>query len=111
MGPREGQRVVGQLDRQRLGQIAEPGQVVRVEVDDEAIRNERPVERDPALGLHRALDAPLQLEGLERRPEQPSRRAFEEAFKEPLDGGQGRHDRCRSLAEGPRRTRMKPPPT
>ena len=54
-----------------------------------------------ALGLHRPLDPALELDRLEPGPEQARRWTLEEAFEEPLDGGQGRHGRSGSLAEGP----------
>src|SRR5437667_401673 len=77
--------------------------VLGVEVDDEAIWHDRAFEGHPPTRLHGPLDAALHLKGLQPRPEEPGRRAFEEAFEEPLDGGQGRHGRWRSLAEGPGR--------
>jgi hypothetical protein len=70
-------------------------------VDDEAIRSEGAIRRGPALSLHLALDPALQLEWLDACVEESGRRTFEEAFEEPLDGGQGRHCRWRSLAEAP----------
>jgi len=54
-----------------------------------------------ALALHRAFDTPLQLDRLKTRAEEPGRRAFKQPFEEPLDGGEGRHGRWRSLPEGP----------
>ena len=91
---------VRELGGQRPGHLAEAGQVVGVEVDDEAVRHERPVGAGQPLGLHRALDAALQLDGLEAGAEEPRGRTLEEAFEEPLDGGQRRHGRSRSLAAG-----------
>jgi hypothetical protein len=75
-----------------------------MEMDQEAVRDEDPVRRGKALGLHRALDAALQLEWLEACSKEPRGLALEEAFEEPLDGGQRRHGRSRSLAEGLDRT-------
>ena len=66
-----------------------------MEVDDEAVRHERPVGRGEALALHRALDPSLQLDGLQARPEEACRGAFKQAFEEPLDGGERRHGRSR----------------
>ena len=60
------------------------------------------------LGLHRPLDPPLELDRLEAGPEQARGRPLEKAFEEPLDGGQGRHGRWRSLAEGPARAPVEP---
>ena len=77
------------------------GEVVRVEVDDEAVRAPACDPRRKPLGLHRPLDPALELDGLQARSEQPRGRALEEAFEEPLDGGQRRHGRSGSLAEGP----------
>ena len=99
VGSRERQRAIGKLTGERLGQIAEPSQIGGVEMDDEAVRGDGPLERYPPFALERSLDSPLDLKGLQARPKQPGRRAFEEAFEEPLDGGQGRHGRWRSLAE------------
>ena len=74
-----------------------------MEVDHEAVGREGAVRGGQALGLHRALDPPLQLDGLESCTEQARGRTLEEAFEEPLDGGQRRHGRSRSLAGGPAR--------
>ena len=88
VGPGEGQGAVGQLGRERRLHLAERRQVVRVEADDEAVRHERAIGRGQALRLHRALDPPLQLDGLQAGSEQASGWSLEEAFEEPLDGGQ-----------------------
>ena len=45
---------------------------------------------DPIL-LHRPLEPPLDLDGTDRRPEQPRRLALEEPFEKTLDGGKGSH--------------------
>ena len=73
-----------------------------MEVDHEPVGREGAVRGGQALGLHRALDPPLQLDGLEACTEQARGRTLEEAFEEPLDGGQRRHGRSRSLAGGSR---------
>ena len=99
--PGERQRAVGELGGEGAGHVAELGQVGRVEVDDEAVRDERPVRGRQALRLHRAFDPALELDRLDARAEEASRRALEESFEEPLDGGERRHGRWRSLAEGP----------
>jgi len=88
---RERQRAVGQLGGEGRGHVTELGQVGRVEVDDEAVRHERAIGGRQSLRLHRAFDAPLQLDGLETCPEEAGGRTFEEAFEEPLDGGERRH--------------------
>ena len=62
---------------------------------------ERAIGGGQAFGLHRALDPALQLDGLEARTEQARGRTLEKAFEEPLDGGERRHGRSRSLAGGP----------
>jgi len=72
------------------------GQIVRVEMDHKSIGDNRPVRAGPPARLHRALDATLDLHGLHVRTKEPCRRALEEAFEEPLDGGQGRHGRWQS---------------
>ena len=72
VGPGERQRAIGQLARERRLHVAEAGQVVRVQPHDEPVRHERPVGRGEPLGLHRALDPPLQLDGLQAGPEQAS---------------------------------------
>ena len=76
---------------------------VGVEVDHEPVRDEGPIRRRQALALHRSFDPTLQLDRLEARAEEASRRALEQAFEEPLDGGEWRHGRSRSLPEGPRK--------
>ena len=60
-------------------------------MDDEPVRHDGPTDVVPPPGLHRALDPALDLDGLHVRAEQTGRRALEEPFEEPLDGGQGRH--------------------
>ena len=70
--PRECQRAVGELARQRRLHVAEAGQVVRVEAHHESVRYECPVGRGEAFGLHRSLDPPLQLDGLQVGPKQAS---------------------------------------
>ena len=72
VGPGEGQRAVGQLARERRLHVPERRQVVRVEADDEPVGHERPVGGGQALRLHRTLDPPLQLDGLQPGPEQAS---------------------------------------
>ena len=72
-----------------------------MEMDDEPVRDERPVGGRQALALHRTLDPALELDGLQARPEEAGGRALEEAFEEPLDGGEWRHGRSRSLPQGP----------
>ena len=62
-----------------------------MEVDHEPVRGERAIGGGQAFGLHRALDAALQLDRLEACPEQARRRTLEKAFEEPLDGGERRH--------------------
>ena len=72
-----------------------------MEVDDEAVRHERAVgvvRRSASIA--RSIRRWSWTAGA--RPEEARRRALEEAFEEPLDGGEGRHGRSRSLPEGPR---------
>ena len=95
MGARERQRAVGEFSRERPLMSPKPGEIVRVEVDDEPVRDECPVRGRQPFRLHRALDPPLELDRLESGPEEPSRRALEESFEEPLDGGERRHGRSR----------------
>src|SRR6188508_2377017 len=101
MRARERQGAVRELGGKRGRHVAELGQVGRVEVDDEAVRGEGPVRRRQTFGLHRALDPPLELDRLHARAEETSRRALKQSFEEPLDGGERRHGRWRSLPEGP----------
>ena len=101
VGAGEDQGTIGELRREGAGHVPEAVEVVRVEVDDEPVRDERPVGGGQALGLHRALDPALELDRLESGPEQARGRSLEEAFEEPLDGGERRHGRSRRLAEGP----------
>ena len=103
MRAREEQGRVGELGGERLLHLLEALEVGGVEVDDEPVRHERPVRCRQPLRLHRALDATLQLDRLESGPEQPSGRALEETFEEPLDGGQRRHGRWRTLPQGRRK--------
>ena len=105
MRPREGERAVGELRGERAGHVAELGEVQGMETDDEAVRDEGAVGRGQALALHRPLDPSLQLDGLQARPEEACRGALKQAFEEPLDGGEWRHGRSRSLPEGPRESR------
>ena len=81
-----------------------------IEADREPVRDEGPVGRGEPLGLHRALDPPLQLDGLQAGSKQASGWSLEEAFEEPLDGGQHWHGRSRSLPEG-RQASARPLPT
>ena len=103
VGAGEHESGIGELARERVLHFGEPLEVVRVQADDEAVRHEGPIGRGQPFGLHRPLDPALQLHGLHPGAEQTSRRALEEAFEEPLDGGQRRHGWWRSLAEGRRR--------
>ena len=58
------------------------------------------VRRSPSIARSiRSLD----LDRLETCSEEPCRGALKEAFEEPLDGGERRHGRSRSLPEGPSR--------
>ena len=82
--------------------VGEPLEVARVQADDESVRHQGAVGRGQPFGFHRPLDPTLQLHGLHPGAEQTSRRALEEAFEEPLDGGQRRHGWWRSLAEARR---------
>ncbi len=100
--PGEGEGSVGQLGGERRLHVAEAGEVVRVEANHEPIGDQGAIRRGEPLGLHRALDPPLQLDGLQAGSKQASGWSLEEAFEEPLDGGQRWHGRCRSLPEGRR---------
>ena len=95
VGASEHQGAIGQLRGEGRTELAERGHVTGVQMDGVAVRNEGTVARGEALRLHRALDPSLELDRLEPRPEDPRRRALEEAFEEPLEGGQGGHDRGR----------------
>ena len=106
--PSEHQRAVGQLRGERRGHVPEALEVVRVEVDDEPVRDERAVGGRQSLGLHRALDAALELDGLQSGPEQASGWTFEEAFEEPLDGGERRHGRSQTSRGSPAALRARP---
>ena len=106
---REDEGAVGELGRERAGHVAERLEIGRMEVDDEPVRGERAIRGGQPLGLHGALDPPLQLDRLEACPEQARGRTLEEAFEEPLDGGQRRHGRSRSLAGGSRWTPVMAP--
>ena len=95
VGAGEHQGAVGQLRGKGRTELAECGHVIGVEMDGVAVRNEGTVARGEALRLHRALDPSLELDRLEPGPEDPRRGALEEAFEEPLEGGQRGHDRGR----------------
>ena len=101
MCPGERQGAVGKLGGERPAHVAEVGQVIRVDMDDVAVRDEGAIGRREAFALHRPLDPSLQLDGLQTRPEEACRGALKQAFEEPLDGGEWRHGRSRSLPEGP----------
>ena len=63
-----------------------------------------------ARGYESTLDAALDLDRLQARPEQSGGRPFEEPFEEPLELGEGAHDRFGSLTEGVSRTAAGSPP-
>ena len=86
---------VGEIRRERWMGLPEGRQVRRREVDGVAVRHEGPVAVADPFGLHRPLHPPLELDRLELRPEQPCGLPLEEALEEPLQGGQGSHDRWR----------------
>ena len=95
VGAREHEGTVGQLRGERRTELAERGHVSGVQMDGVPVRDEGTVARGEALRLHRALDASLKLDRLEPGSEEPRRRALDEAFEEPLEGGQWGHDRGR----------------
>ena len=95
-GPSEDERPIGELRRERRGHVPEALEIDRVEVDDEPVRDERAVGGGQALRFHRALDAALELDGLQSCAEQARGWTLEEAFEEPLDGGERRHGRSQS---------------
>ena len=97
----ERERTIGKLGGEGPGHVAELGQVGRVEMDHEPVRDERSIGGRQAFTLHRSFDPTLQLDGLDARAKETSRRALKQAFEEPLDGGELRHGRSRSLPEGP----------
>ena len=82
---------VGQVVCQALGHVTKGGEVVGVEVNAEAIRNDRPIGAGHAIRLHRSLDPSLQLDGLQTRSEESGGWPLEESFKEPLQGGERAH--------------------
>ncbi len=86
---------VGEIGRERRMGLPQGGEVRRREVDGVAIRHERPVAVTDPFGLHRPLHPPLQLDRLELRSEEPCGLPLENALEEPLQGGQGSHDRWR----------------
>ena len=100
MRPSERQGLVGQTRGEIGGVPGEGHEIVGVEMDDEPVWRQRTVGAVAPTRLHGSLDAALDLDGLHMRAEEACRRALEEAFEEPLEGGQGRHGRWRSLAEG-----------
>ena len=95
VGAGEDQGAVGQLRGEGRTELAERGHVSGVQMDGVAVRNEGTVARGEAFRLHRTLDPSLELDRLEPGPEDPRRGALEEAFEEPLEGGQRGHDRGR----------------
>ena len=92
-GPREQERAIRKLRREGCRHVPEPGQVRRVEVDHEPVRDEGPVRRRQPFRFHGALDAALELDRLQACAEEARGWSLEEAFEEPLDGGQLRHGR------------------
>ena len=69
-------------------------------MDGVPVRHEGTVARGEAFRLHRALDPSLELDRLEPGTEDARRGALEEAFEEPLEGGQGGHDRSGDSIRG-----------
>jgi hypothetical protein len=55
-----------------------------MEVHDEPVRYEGAIRGGKSFGLHGALDAALELDGLEARSEEARGRSLEESFEEPL---------------------------
>ena len=53
---REHQRAIRELRGERCGHVSEPLEIVGVEMDDEAIGDERSIGGRETLRLHRALD-------------------------------------------------------
>jgi hypothetical protein len=76
-----------QVSLDGVAEILERGEVGRVQRDPVAIGHEHPPVRPEPMGLHGALDAPLQLDGLRTRAEEPGRRPLQEPLEEALDGG------------------------
>ncbi len=95
----ERQGTIGELRCERARHVAEIGEIGRVQVDDESVGDEGSIGSRQALCLHRPLDPALELDRLEARAEEASRRALKDPFEEPLDGGELRHGRWRSLPE------------
>ena len=92
---------VGEVGGKRRVGLVERGEVRHVEMDGEPVRDDRAVAVAHPTRFHRPLDAALELDRLELRVEQAGRLPLEEAFEEPLEGGEGSHDRWRSLAGSP----------
>ena len=92
---------VGEVGGKRRVGLVERGEVRHVEMDGEPVRDDRAVAVAHPTRFHRPLDAALELDRLELRVEQAGRLPLEEALEEPLEGGEGSHDRWRSLAGSP----------
>ena len=79
--------------------LTDGAHVHRTQVDGKTVRDHGPVPGRQTLVLHRALDAPLDLDWLQPCLEQARRGALEQPFEEPLQLGEGAHDRFGSLTE------------
>ena len=91
VAPGECERGVGKgRGELRCGGL-EGAEVVRIEVDFEAMRDDRADSIADPTFLHRPLEPALDLDGTDGRPEQPRRLALEEPFEKTLDGGKGSH--------------------
>ena len=62
-----------------------------MQADDEPVGHHGPSPIARSIPLHRSLEPALDLNGTDRRPEQPRGLALEEPFEKALDGGKGSH--------------------
>ena len=107
MRAREPEGRIGQLELERIGEVAEGVQVGGRQPDEVAVRHDDPVGGTQPPALHRTLHAVLELDGLQPGTEEARGRPLEDPFEEPLQGGEGTHGRGRSLAGVPLRTRRR----
>lgn len=82
---------IGQLSGQMTGRIGIRRDVAGMEPNEVVVRDNDPAGIRVAGMLHRTFDPSLDLDGLDRRPEQPCPGTLEEALEELFNGSKSSH--------------------